>query len=84
VVGGIKSGAFKDDTNRRVDFAKRLFSTFRAPGQGRVCELLGALKLNAAVFTPIGINRHAAPQTTFPSKYYFQAIIIVSFNKDDK
>ncbi len=59
----IKTGAFKDNPYRRIHLVQRFLSTLRAARQRSVGKFLVSFKLDTAVFTPVGIDRHTEPQT---------------------
>jgi hypothetical protein len=45
MVGGVEARAAEDDAYRQVDLAQRLLLTLGASGQGRIFEVLMAVKL---------------------------------------
>ena len=58
MIGGVKPRTFKNDANRRIDFAQGFLATLWTARQRGIAKFLIALKLHSAVFTPVGINRH--------------------------
>lgn len=58
MVGRIKTGAFKYDPHRLVDFPQGFFVAFRATREWLIAERLLAIELDTTIFTPIGIDGH--------------------------
>ncbi len=63
MIGSVKTRALENNPDWCIHLAQGLFSALRATGQRSIGKLLVSFKLNTAIFTPVGIDRHTEPQT---------------------
>lgn len=63
MIGRIEARALKYNSNWQINFPQRLLVALRTACQRRISKMLLAFKLHTAIFTPVGIDRHAITST---------------------
>ncbi len=63
MIGSIKTRTLENNPYWRINLTQGFFSALRTAGKRSIGKLLVSFKLNTAIFTPVGIDRHTEPQT---------------------
>ena len=62
MVGGVETGTFKYNPDRRINFTQGFLRAFGTAGERGLTKGLAPLELHATIVTPVSINRHSSPQ----------------------